>query len=413
MDTPRSLRLGFLVAAFLALGLGSCGDSNGADDGARGGAGGPAGGAGGGGGAGRPGPGGSGGGSAGCENASDCPSGSVCDPTTGRCKAGPLACEDSIDCGEGAICSDEGECVANQTGGACASDGDCPSQERCIGGFCGCMGERVEAQQVTPNVMILLDKSGSMDRSAGGSDTKWEIAVRAIENLLVEFEGRIRFGLLVYPEGSGCNVGEIDVEVGLASGPAILDTLARTTPRGSTPIGASLAAVRNYEGIRDPARPNYVLLLTDGDERCNGDGEAEVRALRALDPEVKTFVVGFGSGVSPAELEAMAIAGGTAQSGSTAYFQADDEASLNAAFSTIGGLVLSCAYEIDDTGLALEADDIFVYFDGVPVEHDGGARWSYTRGAGEIVFHGEACEDLRRGRVRDLVIVHGCPVPLD
>lgn len=404
MFTKGTRWMAVLGAGFMALSGVACGQ--GASAGNPGGEGG----VGPGGAGGKAGIGGSGGVSA-CETANDCPQGSVCDPSEGRCTESPLACQDNGACGEGAICVD-GSCVANLTGGACTTDADCPRRERCIGGYCGCMGGRFEADQIVPNVLILLDKSGSMDREAG-EDTKWAIATRAIEGLLAEFEGKIRFGLLLYPDDGGCGLGEIDVEVGPGRAPAILDVLRRTSPRGSTPIGASLAAVRDYAGIRDPTRPNYVLLLTDGEERCGGDGEAEVQALRAMDPEVQTFVVGFGDGVSASALEDMAIAGGTAQGGSPAYFQADDEASLRAAFSAIGGLVLSCGYAIEDAGLALEPDDIFVYFDGVPVEHDPQEGWRYDRGASRITFQGGACRELRTGKVNDLVIVHGCPVPLD
>lgn len=405
MFTIRARTLAVSAAALFVLSIGGCnpsapqGDDSG--DGGNPGAGGTGG------------SGGKGGVSTPCEFAADCDPGAVCEPKTKRCSEGPLGCKDTGDCGKGAICTARGECLANQTGGPCVSVSDCPRGESCIGGYCGCMGERVESQLVEPKVMILLDKSGSMDRSAGGPDTKWEIAARAIENLLAEFDDQIHFGLLLYPEGRGCDLGSIDVDVGPNRGPEILDALDRTTPQGSTPIGASLERMRDYAGIQDPLRPNYILLLTDGDERCGGDGEAAVRALRELEPEVRTFVVGFGDGVSPDELEAMAIAGGTAQSGGTAYFQADDEASLNAAFSTIGGMVLSCAYGIEDTGLALTPEEIFVYFDDLPVEHDPHAGWHYVPGSGQITFQGEACEKLRTGGVSDLVIVHGCPVPLD
>lgn len=410
MYMSRRAWMAVLGAASLALAALACGGGAAGPEDAGGG---PGGGGGAAGGIGGGGPGGHGGNATGCTYASDCPGDAVCDPSTGACSKGSLACTESKACGPGAVCSDQGICLANQTGGECTLDEDCPRREQCIAGHCGCMGGNFEAEVVVPNVLILLDKSGSMDRDAGKGDTKWNIALRAVEGLLREFEGKIRFGLLLYPADGGCGLGSLDVGVGPESGPEILSALKAASPQGSTPIGAALAQVRTYEGIHDPSRPNYILLLTDGEERCGGDGEAEVEALRGLDPEVKTFVVGFGDGVSASDLEAMAVAGGTAKGGGTAYFQADDEASLNEAFSTIGGMVLSCSYTIDDTGLALTPDEIFVYFDGAPVAHDGEDGWDYEGGSGRIEFRGGACSALQSGQVEDLVIVHGCPVPIE
>jgi len=346
-----------------------------------------------------------------CSRAQDCPAGKICDPGTRSCVASS-ACRSSADCGAGAVCDPQGQCRPNETGGICAIDAECPRGERCIAGHCGCMGDRYEAAAVEPNVLILLDKSGSMDDRVG-SATKWRIAIRALERLLADYGDRIRFGLVLYPDGGGCDPGQILVDVGPDNASEILAVLDDHVPNGSTPIGASVEAVAGHPLIQDPSRNNYVLLLTDGEERCGGNGAAAVAALRALDPEVRTFVVGFGDGVSAAELDAMAEAGGTALPGSPKYFQADDEASLIAAFSTIGGMVLTCSYEIRDTGLDLQPDDIHVFFDGAEVPHDPASGWEYDRASSRIVFHGPACDALRGGRVKDLVIVHACPVPVD
>lgn len=406
MVTKRSHWLVGFGTALLLLGLQACaeGSAGQAGEGGSGPGGIPGtGGVGGTGGSGASGP--------GCETAADCPSGSVCDPATQTCRPS-TACRDSTECGPGAICDAQGQCRANETGGVCVAEEDCPAGDLCIHGRCGCRGDRYEAEMIQPNVLILLDKSGSMGDRVG-SDTKWRIAIRALERLLADFGDQIRFGLVLYPEGGGCDPGRILVEVGPDNASEILATLDDYSPRGSTPIGGSLEAVTGHPSLQDPSRPNYILLLTDGEERCGGDGEAAVSALRTLDPEVKTFVVGFGDGVEAGDLDAMAVAGGTALAGSPKYYQADDEASLTAAFSAIGGMVLTCAYEIRDNGLALEPKDIHVFFDGVEVPHDPTSGWDYVRGSSQIVFRGASCDALRGGSVSDLVIVHACPVPID
>lgn len=347
-----------------------------------------------------------------CKSASDC-RGGVCDPATGTCSEAPIACVGFDDCGAAARC-EEGICVPNDTGGSCTEDAHCPVRERCIGGYCGCAGGEFAAEAVEPNVLIVLDKSGSMRDAVGGA-SKWNIALQAVEGLLAEYGERVRFGLVLYPDGNRCAAGRVHVDVGAGTEVDILDVLANFNPDGSTPTGATMEAVRTYAGLQDASRQNYVLLLTDGDERCNGNGEAAVAALRGQEPEVKTFVVGFGGGVDARELEAMAIAGGTELPGATKYYQADDAASLEAAFADIGGAVLSCSYEVQDAGLSLTAKDIHVYFDGEAVDHDPGhgGGWDYVASSGRITFFGEACSKLRAGEVTDLVIVHGCPIVID
>jgi len=92
-----------------------------------------------------------------------------------------------------------------------------------------------------------------------------------------------------------------------------------------TPLGASLEnARRYYESYKDQdqytlgaCRENYVILLTDGLETCDGDPVAAAAALNTPlvinqpTTAVKTFVIGFGlDAVSKANLDAIAQAGG-------------------------------------------------------------------------------------------------------
>jgi hypothetical protein len=346
-----------------------------------------------------------------CTAATHCLGNDVCHPDTGTCTAQPVACTTHDDCGKAAYC-DGGTCARNDTGGPCASDLSCRPGESCTGGFCGCEGEKFVASVVPPNVLIVLDKSGSMDDAVSGH-RKWDTAVSAVKSLLATYGDRIRFGLMLYPMGrNSCSAGTVQVDVGDGSAQEILAALDATGPQGSTPIGASLDAAFDYAPLEDATRSNFVLLLTDGEETCEGDGESAAAALLAKTPEVKTFVVGFGGEVDARMLNATAVAGGTALQGTTRYYQADDAASLTSAFADIGGAVLSCSYSI--SGKPDSASDIFIYFDGEPVPLDAthAQGWDYDAGTNRVTFYGAACEELRDGTVTDLVIVNGCPIEI-
>ena len=250
----------------------------------------------------------------------------------------------------------------------------------------------------------------------GGGETKWNIARNAIYNLFSTYAGQIHFGLSLFPgtdqrcnQGMRCGPGAINVSIAEGSEPTISDFLMSAgTCSFGTPIAEELTGLLGYAGLQDTTRTNYVLLVTDGMATCD-DPVPQVAALRAQTPEVKTFVVGFGDGVDPAQLTDMAEAGGTARAGTPAYYQADDAALLRAAFASIAGSVLSCEYALSE--VPPDPDQLYVYFDGAAVARDpthaGG--WDHRTGTNRLTFYGSACDELTSGRVTQLVIIYGCP----
>ncbi|MCA9679660.1 MAG: VWA domain-containing protein [Kofleriaceae bacterium] len=342
-----------------------------------------------------------------CTTTDDCPTGQQCNLGTGTCE--PTPCTSNTDCHGGSYCADSGTCAGNTTGGPCAGDDNCSNGEVCTGGFCGCTGDEFSAEGVPPNVLIVLDRSGSMDEALGNS-TKWEVAVDALGQLLTTYGDQVRWGLVLYEGASQCAPGQIEVDVGAGTAGMINTALGNTGPGGRTPIGDTLDGLIGYAGLADTTRENYILLLTDGSETCGGDGVTAVTDLRAQTPEVKTFVVGFGSGVDANQLDDMATAGGTALPGGPPYYyQADDAASLQAAFDSIGAAVLSCTYALSGNP---DSSTLHVFFDSLDVPRDPshGDGWDYDPAAGQITFYGAACDDLRSGSVTDLVVVSGCAI---
>ena len=185
------------------------------------------------------------------------------------------------------------------------------------------------------DMLIVLDQSGSMS-----SNNKWGDAKGAVSTLVNTYAGQIRFGLLLFPYPNSCNVTGVQVAVGDNTQSAIINTLNGTSPTGMTPMGAALGQASGY--LNYPGTTRFVLLITDGCETCSGNGLAAVNTL--MSQGVKTFVVGFGSGVTQCggDLNAMATAGGTALPGSTKYYQASNQSQLTAALKNIAALVNCC-----------------------------------------------------------------------
>lgn len=381
-----------------------------------------------------------GGGSSGCTSAQQCEGAEICNPQTNECEAG-LPCQAHGDCGAGGYCP-AGTCEPNETGGPCDGDGNCPAGDTCIEGYCGCEGEAFAAEPVVPNIMVVFDKSGSMEEDLDGDcplfehnddkcdypphdgdsepnpafdglPDKWGIATTAMSQLLTSHGNKVRFGLVTFSSDSGCGAGDVRVDIGDDTEAQIESTIDSTLPRGSTPIRSTLQNLVGHPSLQDTTRPNYVLLITDGQETCSDNDPSDAAAeLLAQSPSVKTFVVGFGGGVNAAELNDLAEQGGTPRAGATKYYQADNAAELATALDAILGSVLSCSYQLDQTPEDLA--DLYVYADGDPVDRDQtrSEGWDYDPASGTLTLYGQICLDLQDGSITDLAIVYGCPGPI-
>ena len=185
-----------------------------------------------------------------------------------------------------------------------------------------------------PYLLIVLDKSGSM------SGSKWTDAKAAINGMMTA-NSSILFGLLYFHSSCTHNVA-----VGCAknTSAAIKSSLANNNPGGGTELGGALKSAGTYLKGLSGKKSKYVLVITDGCTTSScGNYMTEATALKNMG--IKTFVVGFGSGVCPSQLTAVAVAGGT-----KTYYQANSSSQLNAALKAIGGITSCCGNGLIDKG---------------------------------------------------------------
>lgn len=143
----------------------------------------------------------------------------------------------------------------------------------------GCGGLEVKAEPAAAHVLLVIDKSGSMnDTPQGFSKTKWETLVTSLTTALGEVEGDVAFGLKLYPDGDTdsdvCAVeGAVPIGVSLTSLSDIESALDDVgVPGGQTPTASALAAALEYFSSspgKDLEGAKYVLLATDGGPNCN------------------------------------------------------------------------------------------------------------------------------------------------
>jgi hypothetical protein len=339
-------------------------------------------------------------------------------------------CTSHADCASGEACHDNA-CVPNLPGGACDADYNCVEMEVCDNGECvpegeatdsddmNCGGEVYQATAIQPNVLIVLDRSGSMNSHIEDQGSKWDIANDAIAQVVEDFGNKVLFGLSLFPgldiecdDGMSCGPGAVFVDVGPDTATEITELLddADTCTLG-TPTAEALAPLQDYAGLEAKDRPNFILLITDGQSSCEEPAPV-VEALHNQSPEIKTFVVGFGGSVDPDELNGMAQAGGTALEGDPMYYEADDAQSLVDAFAEIAGSVLSCSYVLDI--VPPDPDELYVYIHDMEIPRDPMHTngWDYEAMTNQITFYGPACELLQSGEVTDLQIIFGCPEAL-
>ncbi len=142
-------------------------------------------------------------------------------------------------------------------------------------------------------VAIVFDGSGSMWGQIEGR-TKIEIARDAMTNVLGTLPADLELGLFAYGHREKGNCADIELIVPPATGTgaAIKAATDRITPKGKTPLSASVRQAA--ETMRFTEDKATVVLVTDGIETCNADPCALGNELARLGVNFTAHVIGFG-----------------------------------------------------------------------------------------------------------------------
>jgi hypothetical protein len=328
----------------------------------------------------------------------------------------------------------------------------------------------VEATFSRANVLLVIDKSSSMDdQPEGFALNKWAALKASLEPALTAVQGEMSFGLLLYPFGEqteipldcfeGCcevPAGPAAIQVGIEPGNSsvtqVMDALDAAAPGGGTPTAAALAAALAYfttgDG-KDLKGDRFVLLATDGGPNCGAsdatcdashctpnldglcpadqgnccvgegtyclDDAAVVQGMRALaDAGVPTFVIGIPGTEAYADyLNAFASAGGVpSPKGPNDYYAVSAEGGVDALTRTFiditTHLVRSC--QLDLGPIAPDKKLVNVAVDCELVRFEDGAGWEIPADAPTtLVLAGDRCQRVEREGARRIDVVYGCP----
>jgi len=168
-----------------------------------------------------------------------------------------------------------------------------------------------------PGVMFILDGSGSMWGPAG-EQTKIEAGRAVMKTIVPSLPSELTVGLTSYGHRrkGDCNDIEVLVPIENNDRSSLLSKVDAISPKGKTPIAASVERVAN--SLRAREHETTIVLVSDGEETCNEDPCGAVRALKDSDIQFKLHVVGFDVNASQKEqLECLASAGGGDYHGAT------------------------------------------------------------------------------------------------
>lgn len=311
-------------------------------------------------------------------------------------------------------------------GGTSAGNGD--SDGNCKEYF-------VRNEQVTPDILIVLDRSGSMDtKGAGVVGDRWTGSVNAIISSTNTYNSQISFGLMAFPDDNSCGSTKVAVPIKANAAAAIKTALDAMDPEGSTPTLSALKRAREEVNRGSVAvdgipKPKVVLLVTDGAPNCDGAGgiaavppacnpfsgmfdqaactaalavPADSELMKKIVEEVtmmsgegtRTYVIGYetaGTGFA-ANLDAMAAAGGTALMTHTSVAS---EQELNGVLQSMISNAVSCTFGLEEA--PNDPGYVQVSVDGVQLNLDQPDGWKLGADGKSVEVQGAACMKLQDG----------------
>jgi hypothetical protein len=430
--------------------------------------------------------------------ASDCgdPTGGGCGKeaclANGLCSEGRGdACQDDGDCGEGLVCSSLEQCAVPCKRGAaevckegadCSDDGTCPTDDDIMlggiggagnggpdpggtGGTGSCIDVDVTFEPQIPTVLLLIDRSGSMNADSGfgsavqqavddgtyvlgacpmNNDWRWNVVRDVLFNpdkgIIKPLEERVRFGMSLYTSDNG-QVDALDeelvdttkmcptlIEVPIALGnhQAMFDEFLCDDIADDTPTGESLlAAAMTLQAFDEPG-PKVIVLATDGEPdscecpnfgendhvpaKCTVSGVAnmvkdEVVAIAAqiLEDDITVHVINVST---PSNAALQTHLAEVATAGGGQVYPGFSPGALTTAFDEIIDGVRSCVIDLDGEIAEGKESTGSVTLDGELLLLEDENGWQVNTPS-QIELLGSACEAIKSGD-HDLAISFPC-----
>ena len=310
---------------------------------------------------------------------------------------------------------------------------------------CQVMGATLKP--VVPNIMLVLDKSGSMltpwDHDANVNTptiTRWNSLYQTVELVVTKFNDKVNFGANLFPNKSAqmvytdkaCLVNaNVEIPIKPKNKQAILNGIpaaANMTIAGGTPATAGMNAAITHLKTFPPDAPRAVLLVTDGAANCTSglptpplfeqyDQNVHTVVSNAFMVDgIPTYVVGINTlnmttsnmqdgnpdSINPyTKLNELATQGGKPKNNpNEKFYNADNQLELTAALDSIIADALSCVIPLASEPGKPELTKVNINGGLVPHVNNCGNEngWVYTNPNGPydaIELCGTACTSLK------------------
>jgi hypothetical protein len=298
------------------------------------------------------------------------------------------------------------------------------------------------------NVLVIFDRSGSMDQDWNGTP-KYQAAGNALNAALMPLQDLLTVGGVFFPSldmGAGsctcditnpidwipgiggcclmlsagsCAVNTIDKpdEISFRPGAQFIAELPnqwRLQGSGMTPLETGVMRAQEAIAGTTFVGPLSIVILTDGQPNCGTTNQNVIdQVTRWSGQGYKTYVVGLpGAQGASALLDQLATAGGTDK-----YIDPADPAALQMKLGDIASETVKKGIDTCDINLAPPAEvpnklHLVVHESGmdedVPRVLSSDSGWSVTSDGGIVTLKGSLCDDAKGGRFDSLRFEFGC-----
>jgi Ca-activated chloride channel family protein len=164
--------------------------------------------------------------------------------------------------------------------------------------FMGSVSRAEEPQRgpCTEDAMIVFDASGSMagneNFDIGSPITRIDEVKSALASVLPSATRWRRVGLITFGPGpyNQCNV-QLNLEPTADAASAIMRAVNALNPAGRTPLTSAVEQAANVLDFRH--KPGIIVVVTDGEETCNGSPCELGKKLHAEAQNLAIHVIGF------------------------------------------------------------------------------------------------------------------------
>lgn len=152
--------------------------------------------------------------------------------------------------------------------------------------------EQLQNADLPDTQLLILDRSGSMGDYTRLGEQRMEIARNVLLEYVAELPQEAEIGFRTYGASSSCDSSDLLFPIQAFNRDELVNQIEENaSPSGTTPIAYALSQMP--EDFMSVAGTKNVILVTDGQEACNGDPIAVAASLAQQDPQLSIDVIGF------------------------------------------------------------------------------------------------------------------------